>query len=179
MKALSVARSPSGDGLRRDGSKTAEARPRGTSSADPGLRRSRHAGARRERGACSSHATPVGATRLMKLRPSRTRTHSPARHENARSADRGGLGSGRWSCGSDEGERPVGDELIPISDEQAKLLREALEIVKGLGAYVGETLGTLPQDLVGILGGDWVRVRRTENLAVLIQRQRRVSRRAK
>ena len=73
----------------------------------------------------------------------------------------------------------MGDELIPISDEQAKLLREALEIVKGLGAYVGETLGTLPQDLVGILGGDWVRVRRTENLAVLIQRQRRVSRRAK
>ena len=60
MKALSVARSPSGDGLRRDGSKTAEARPRGTSSADPGLRRSRHAGARRERSACNNHATPVG-----------------------------------------------------------------------------------------------------------------------
>ena len=58
-------------------SKTAEARPNPVGR--PGLRRSRHAGARRERSACSNHATPVGAPQFMKLRPSRTlSTRQPA-----------------------------------------------------------------------------------------------------
>jgi hypothetical protein len=48
------------------------------------------------------------------------------------------------------------DNLIPISDEQAKLVHEFLDI-----------FGDLPKDLVGLLAGDRVKVARAERLAIL------------
>src|ERR1051325_3003634 len=57
------------------------------------------------------------------------------------------------------------DSLIPISDEQAKLGQEALKALPGLGAFFAQALGSTPEDLIGYLGGDWVRVRRAENMA--------------
>lgn len=51
-----------------------------------------------------------------------------------------------------------GDSLIPISDEQAKLGQEALKTLQGLGGFLKETFGTLPQDIVGLLGGDYLKV---------------------
>ncbi len=60
----------------------------------------------------------------------------------------------------------MGDELIPISDEQAKLLQEALKTLRSVGGYLREVLGTVPEDLVGLLGGDWLKVRRAENVVV-------------
>jgi hypothetical protein len=56
----------------------------------------------------------------------------------------------------------------PISDEQAK--QEALKILQGLGAFLRDTFGTVPQDLVGLLGGDWLKVRRAENLARILEK---------
>jgi hypothetical protein len=56
------------------------------------------------------------------------------------------------------------DKLIPISDEQAKLGQEALKTLQGLGGFLKDTFGTLPQDVVGLLGGDYLKVKRAENL---------------
>ena len=55
--------------------------------------------------------------------------------------------------------------LIPISDEQAKAIQEALKTLQGFGGFLRETFGTVPQDVAGLLGGDWLKVRRAENLA--------------
>ena len=55
-------------------------------------------------------------------------------------------------------------DLIPISGEQAKLGQEILKTLRGLGSFIGQALGSTPEDLVGYLGGDWLRVRRAENL---------------
>jgi hypothetical protein len=50
--------------------------------------------------------------------------------------------------------------LIPISDEQAKAAQEiamatneALKALQGFGGFLKETLGTVPQDLVGVHKG--------------------------
>jgi len=68
-------------------------------------------------------------------------------------------------------------ELIPISDEQAKAIQEvakttgtALELVEKAGAYIGWVFGTVPADLAGVLGGDWLAQVRIRNLAWYRQR---------
>jgi hypothetical protein len=62
------------------------------------------------------------------------------------------------------------NEFIPISDEQAKAIQEALKTLQGLGSFVKETFGTAPQDLVALLGGDYLKVKRAENLAKIIEK---------
>lgn len=68
---------------------------------------------------------------------------------------------------------------IPVTDEQAKALQEAfklggkgLDLAKALGSYLAQVLGSTPADVVGLLGGDWIRVRRAENLVLTMQRAR-------
>jgi hypothetical protein len=63
--------------------------------------------------------------------------------------------------------------LIPISDEQAKALDQALKTLQGLGGFLKETFGTVPGDLVGLLGGDWLKVRRLENFARIVEKARK------
>jgi len=60
--------------------------------------------------------------------------------------------------------------LISVSDEQSKAIQEALKTLQGVGGFLREILGTVPQDLVGYLGGDWLKVRRAENLARIMPR---------
>src|SRR5262249_6048952 len=62
--------------------------------------------------------------------------------------------------------------LIPISDEQAKAIQEALKTLQGFGGFLSETFGTVPQDVVGLLGGGWLKVRRAENLARILDKAR-------
>lgn len=66
-----------------------------------------------------------------------------------------------------------------VTDEQAKALQEAfklggkgLDLAKALGSYLAQVLGSTPADVVGLLGGDWIRVRRAENLVLTMQRAR-------
>jgi hypothetical protein len=67
--------------------------------------------------------------------------------------------------------KPMADNsLIPITDEQAKLGQEALKVLQGFGSFLGKALGDLPQTLVNYLGGDWLRVRRAENLLMMLRR---------
>jgi hypothetical protein len=67
----------------------------------------------------------------------------------------------------------MSDSLIPISDEQAKLGQEALKAFQGLGGYMKETFGTMPQDIVALLGGDYLKVRRAENLFRMIEKAKK------
>lgn len=60
---------------------------------------------------------------------------------------------------------------LPITDEQAKALQAAfefgsqsLETTRAFGSYMAKILGTSPADLAGLLGGDWLRAKRAENL---------------
>ena len=83
---------------------------------------------------------------------------------------------GRRRRPAELGKSGRGDEcqnsgsLVPISDEQAKALQEALKTLQGVGKFLRETFGTMPEDVVGLLGGDWLRVRRAENLARIVSK---------
>jgi len=66
----------------------------------------------------------------------------------------------------------VSDSLIPISDEQAKLGQEIVKALRGLGGFFERALGSVPEDLVGYLGGDWLRTRRGENIVRVLYEAR-------
>jgi hypothetical protein len=58
----------------------------------------------------------------------------------------------------------LSDSLIPVSDEQAKLGQEIVKAFRGLGSFLEKTLGSTPEDLIGYLWGDRLRVRRVEGV---------------
>jgi hypothetical protein len=75
--------------------------------------------------------------------------------------------------GSPDDDQPRGGgQVFPISDEQAKALQEAFKTLQGLGGFLKKTFGTVPEDLVGLLGGDLLKVRRLENLARITEKAR-------
>lgn len=68
-------------------------------------------------------------------------------------------------------------DIVPVTDEQAKAIAEAfkfgsqsLETARKFGGFLAKALGTVPEDLVGLLGGDWIRYRRAEQMVRLTQR---------
>ena len=63
--------------------------------------------------------------------------------------------------------------LIPVSDEQAKAIQEALKTLQGIGGFLQSTFGTLPQDIVGMLGGDYLKVRRAENIVRITEKAKK------
>jgi hypothetical protein len=71
------------------------------------------------------------------------------------------------------------DSVIPITDEQAKLGQEIMKLgqetlktLRGLGSFLDKALGSTPEALVGYLGGDWLHVRRAENMARMLYKAR-------
>lgn len=68
-------------------------------------------------------------------------------------------------------------DLILVTDEQAKAIQEALkfgtqslETARAFGAYVAGIFGTVPDDIVGLVFGDALRLKRAENIVRLIRR---------
>ena len=64
-----------------------------------------------------------------------------------------------------------------MDEYQAKAVRElaktghkTLEVTENLAVFVGRVLGTLPEDAVGMLGGDWLHHVRLRNAARLQER---------
>ena len=57
--------------------------------------------------------------------------------------------------------------LIPISDEQAKLGQEIVQAARDAGGYLADLLGDLPKDLLAYLIGDRVKAWRVKRLAKL------------
>lgn len=73
----------------------------------------------------------------------------------------------------------MADDLLPISDEQAKALQEgaklgvkALEILDNAGGWISDVLGDVPKNLVGVLGGDRLRHYRENNLRSTAEKAR-------
>jgi len=66
------------------------------------------------------------------------------------------------------GSLPISDEQARAAQEVAKAIQVALKAFQGLGGFLRDTFGTVPEDLVGILGGDWLKVRRIENVARIV-----------
>ena len=64
------------------------------------------------------------------------------------------------------------DSLIPISDEQAKLLQELIKAARDTSGYFADIFGETPKDLFALLVGDRVKAKRIERLAMLWQRTR-------
>jgi len=66
-----------------------------------------------------------------------------------------------------------GTNLIPISDAQAEALKEATSLLRDVGGFLRETFGTVHEDVVGLLRGDYLKVKRAENLARTIEKARK------
>jgi hypothetical protein len=62
----------------------------------------------------------------------------------------------------------MGDNnLIPISDEQAKLGKEIVEAARAAGGYLADIFEDFPKDLWGLLVGDRVKAKRLERVAII------------
>lgn len=69
---------------------------------------------------------------------------------------------------------PITDEQARFGQEMAILGQEVVKAFCGLGGFVEKALGSAPQDLVGLLGGDWLRFRRIKNIAQLLRRSKEI-----
>ena len=63
--------------------------------------------------------------------------------------------------------------LIPMTNEQAKLGQELVQALRGLGSFFEKALGNTPENLVGYLFGDRLAVRRAENFIRLLEETKR------
>ena len=64
-------------------------------------------------------------------------------------------------------------EIIP--EEAAKeLVRETAKLTREMGGFLSKVFGTLPQDTVGVLGGDWLHHVRIRNAHRLQQRTEQI-----
>jgi len=62
--------------------------------------------------------------------------------------------------------RPIDPDSAHAIEETAKAVQKAIDAAMQSGKYVGEVLGDLPHDLVGIIG-DWVKHKRARRWAEL------------
>lgn len=65
---------------------------------------------------------------------------------------------------------PIINEQAKAFQEGLKAIQEAIKAFRDLGGFLTETFGMVPQDIVGLLGGDWLKVRSAENLAKTIHK---------
>ena len=64
----------------------------------------------------------------------------------------------------------MNDEKAKAVQEASKFGVEAADITKQLGGYLARVFGTMPEDIVGLVVGDWLRHLRIRNLARINQR---------
>jgi hypothetical protein len=68
---------------------------------------------------------------------------------------------------ADELFRPIDENTAKAIEESAKAIGKGIDLVGGLGAYLARALGGAPENLIGLLVGDWLihkRVRRWSEL---------------
>jgi Abortive infection alpha len=75
---------------------------------------------------------------------------------------------------SDESPEPFGKETARAGGEIAKFGVRALDSLDRLFGYGAEVLGTVPHDLVGVLGGEWLLEVRLRNRDKLRRNTRRI-----
>jgi hypothetical protein len=64
----------------------------------------------------------------------------------------------------------MANELIPISDEQAKAIQEIAKTARDLGSFLGRVFGQPIENAVGLLGGDYLREVRNRNASRMAAR---------
>lgn len=57
---------------------------------------------------------------------------------------------------ADELIRPIDENTARAIEESAKALGKGFDLVGGLGAYLSQAMGGAPQNLIGLLVGDWL-----------------------
>lgn len=65
----------------------------------------------------------------------------------------------------DEATARATEATANAAAEAAKLGSKALDVTSDFGGYISRTLGTIPEDALGLLGGDWLHEKRRRNLA--------------
>lgn len=65
---------------------------------------------------------------------------------------------------------PAAGELAKAIQETARFGSKALDLARDVGGYFARVFGTLPDNIVGLLGADWIEYKRLENLAKLYKR---------
>jgi hypothetical protein len=58
-------------------------------------------------------------------------------------------------------------EVAKATGEVAKLGGKAIDAVTSFGGWLNKTVGTIPEDVLGIAGGDWLKEQRKRNLISL------------
>ena len=71
------------------------------------------------------------------------------------------------------------NDKVKALTEVAKFGTKALEVTEKGGQFLSRVLGPVPADLVGVLGGDWVRHARIRNLDRLAGRTEEILRERK
>ena len=56
----------------------------------------------------------------------------------------------------------------------AETTGKALDLTKGIGSFIAETIGTIPQDLLELVGGDWLHEKRQRNLTQMQAKTARI-----
>jgi len=59
-------------------------------------------------------------------------------------------------------------------DEQAKAIGAVVKVAGGIGKYLANVVGSIPEDLLGLVVGDWLQHKRRRHLAVLTENTRRI-----
>lgn len=73
----------------------------------------------------------------------------------------------RWYCV--RAQKMIEDEKVKAVQEIAKFGRVTLETAQKLCSFLVHIFGTVPEDVIGVLGGDWLRHVRIRNFAKLSQ----------
>jgi Predicted membrane protein (DUF2231) len=98
-----------------------------------------------------------------------TRTRRPRRRPKPTS----GRGKSR-NVMADELIRPIDEDTAKAIEESAKALGKGFDLVGGLGAYLARALGGVPENLIGILVGDWLIHKRVRRWSELQDETRRI-----
>lgn len=61
------------------------------------------------------------------------------------------------------------DESAKAAQEIAKTTGKAVDAAHDVGRFLGRVFGAVPEDLVGILGGDWLHQKRQENIQIMAE----------
>jgi hypothetical protein len=61
-------------------------------------------------------------------------------------------------------EAKMVSEIAKATGEVAKASGKAIDAASGFGVWLNRTIGTIPEDLIGILGGDWLHEQRKRTL---------------
>ena len=85
----------------------------------------------------------------------------------------------RESAMADELIKPIDENTANAIEESAKALGKGFDLVGGLGAYLARALGGAPENLIGLLVGDWLIHKRVRRWSELQAETKRISMSAK